>query len=129
MIPRRKSSEPWVSRTRRITRKSRPRQFEINYSYGEVVAAADQIQLYKLICRRWPQHGFTACFLRSPWSASTGSGMHTNVSISKEGKNLFWDPKGEDKLSKMGWNSWTASHPRKRHLPVVQFQRERLSPA
>jgi glutamine synthetase len=29
--------------------------------------------------------------------------MHTNVSISKNGKNLFWDPKGEEKLSKSGW--------------------------
>ena len=29
--------------------------------------------------------------------------MHTNVSISENGKNLFWDPKGEEKLSKMGW--------------------------
>ena len=29
--------------------------------------------------------------------------MHTNVSISKGGKNLFWDPKGEEKLSKLGW--------------------------
>src|SRR5579864_8618152 len=29
-----------------------PSQFEINYTYGEVVAAADQIQLYKLICRQ-----------------------------------------------------------------------------
>ena len=29
-----------------------PSQFEINYSYAEVVAAADQIQLYKLICRQ-----------------------------------------------------------------------------
>jgi len=29
--------------------------------------------------------------------------MHTNVSVSKEGKNLFWDPKGEEKLSKFGW--------------------------
>src|ERR1700680_1696755 len=29
-----------------------PSQFEINYGYGEVVAAADQIQLYKLICRQ-----------------------------------------------------------------------------
>jgi glutamine synthetase len=29
--------------------------------------------------------------------------MHTNVSISKGGTNLFWDAKGEEKLSKMGW--------------------------
>src|SRR6202163_3898551 len=29
-----------------------PSQFEINYGYGEVVAAADQIQLYKLIWRQ-----------------------------------------------------------------------------
>jgi glutamine synthetase len=29
--------------------------------------------------------------------------MHTNVSISKDGKNLFWDPKGQEKLSAMGW--------------------------
>jgi glutamine synthetase len=32
-----------------------------------------------------------------------GNGMHTNVSISKNGKNLFWDPKGEEKLSKAAW--------------------------
>jgi len=32
-----------------------------------------------------------------------GSGMHTNVSISKGGKNLFWDAKGEEKLSKLGY--------------------------
>jgi glutamine synthetase len=62
-----------------------PSQFEINYSYGEVVAAADQIQLYK------------------PVVGVNGNGMHTNVSISKDGKNLFWDPKGEEKLSKLGW--------------------------
>ena len=29
--------------------------------------------------------------------------MHTNVSVSKDSKNLFWDPKGEEKLSKFGW--------------------------
>jgi glutamine synthetase len=28
--------------------------------------------------------------------------MHTNVSIAN-GKNLFWDPKGGEKLSKAGW--------------------------
>jgi glutamine synthetase len=81
-----------------------PSQFEINYSYGEVVAAADQIQLYKLICRQVATNmGFTACFLPKPVVGVNGSGMHTNVSISKNGKNMFWDPKGEEKLSKAGW--------------------------
>jgi len=81
-----------------------PSQFEINYSYGEVVAAADQIQLYKLICRQVANKmGFTASFLPKPVVGVNGSGMHTNISISKGGKNLFWDPKGEEKLSKLGW--------------------------
>jgi glutamine synthetase len=81
-----------------------PSQFEINYSYGEVVAAADQIQLYKLICRQVAtKMGLTACFLPKPVVGVNGNGMHTNVSISKNGKNLFWDPKGEEKLSAMGW--------------------------
>ena len=81
-----------------------PSQFEINYGYGEVVAAADQIQLYKLICRQVARNmGLTASFLPKPVVGVNGSGMHTNVSISGDGKNLFWDPKGEEKLSKLGY--------------------------
>ena len=82
-----------------------PSQFEINYGYGEVVQAADQIQLYKLICRQVATNlGLTACFLPKPVVGVNGNGMHTNVSVSKDGKNLFWDPKGEEKLSKTGWD-------------------------
>src|ERR1700693_2880134 len=81
-----------------------PSQFEINYGYGEVLPAADQIQLYKLICRQVATHmGLTASFLPKPVVGVNGSGMHTNVSISKGGKNLFWDAKGEEKLSTFGW--------------------------
>ena len=81
-----------------------PSQFEINYGYGEVVAAADQIQLYKLVCRQVAtKMGCTASFLPKPVVGVNGSGMHTNVSVSKGGKNLFWDSKGDEKLSKMGW--------------------------
>jgi len=82
-----------------------PSQFEINYSYGEVVAAADQIQIYKLICRQVATRmGLTASFLPKPVVGVNGNGMHTNVSISKNGKNLFWDPKGQEKLSQLGWS-------------------------
>ncbi len=81
-----------------------PSQFEINYSYAEVVAAADQIQIYKLICRQVAtKMGLTASFLPKPVVGVNGSGMHTNVSISKNGKNLFWDPKGEESMSRYAW--------------------------
>ena len=82
-----------------------PSQFEINYGYGEVVAAADQIQLYKLICRQVAtKMGMTASFLPKPVVGVNGSGMHTNVSVTKGGKNIFWDPKGQDKISPFAWD-------------------------
>ncbi len=81
-----------------------PSQFEINYNYSEVVAAADQIQLYKLICRQVARNmGLTASVLPKPVVGVNGSGMHTNVSVSKSGKNQFWDPKGEEKISECAW--------------------------
>jgi Glutamine synthetase len=81
-----------------------PSQFELNYSYGEVVAAADQIQLYKVVCRQVATGmGMTASFLPKPVAGVNGSGMHTNVSITRSGKNIFWDPKGEEKISKTAW--------------------------
>ena len=82
-----------------------PSQFEINYTYGDVVTAADQIQLYKLICRQVAtQMGMSASFLPKPVTGVNGSGMHTNVSITKDGKNLFWDPNGQEKISDMAWS-------------------------
>jgi glutamine synthetase len=81
-----------------------PSQFEINYGYSEVVAAADQIQIYKLICRQVAtKMGLTASFLPKPVVGVNGSGMHTNVSIMKNGKNVFWDPAGQEKMSSCAW--------------------------
>jgi glutamine synthetase len=61
--------------------------------------------LYKLICRQVARRmGLTASFLPKPVVGVNGSGMHTNVSVSKNGTNIFWDPKGEEKLSKFGWS-------------------------
>jgi len=52
-----------------------PSQFEINYGYSEVVAAADQIQLYKLLTRQIANNmGYTACFLPKPSWALTEAG-------------------------------------------------------
>lgn len=81
-----------------------PSQFEINYSYTEVVAAADTIQLYKLVCRQVAALlGMTASFLPKPIVGVNGSGMHTNISVSQNGVNLFWDANGEENLSDFAW--------------------------
>ena len=82
-----------------------PSQFEMNYSYTEACVAADQVQLYKLICRQVAQAmDMTASFLPKPVTGVNGSGMHTNVSLTRGGVNLFWDAAGEDNLSALGWS-------------------------
>ena len=81
-----------------------PSQFEMNFSYSEVLITADQVQLYKLLCRQVAANmDMTASFLPKPVIGVNGNGMHTNMSFNKAGKNLFWDPKGPDNLSKAGW--------------------------
>ncbi|RKH54411.1 glutamine synthetase [Corallococcus interemptor] len=81
-----------------------PSQFEMNFSYSEALVAADQIQLYKLLCRQVAaQQGLTASFLPKPVTGVNGNGMHINMSLSKNNKNLFYDKGGQDGLSAMGW--------------------------
>ncbi len=80
-----------------------PSQFEMNYKYAPALIAADRIQLYKLLCRQVAQSmGMTASFLPKPITGINGSGMHTNISVAKNGENLFWDGKGKDNMSDLG---------------------------
>lgn len=81
-----------------------PAQFELNYSYTDALIGADQIQLYKLVCRQIARNmGMTASFLPKPVVGINGSGMHTNLSIAKKGKNIFYDKKNTGLLSGFGW--------------------------
>ncbi len=81
-----------------------PSQFELNYSYTDALVAADQIQIYKFLARQVANNmGMTASFLPKPVTGINGSGMHTNISLTRDGKNLMWDAKGEEKLSAFGW--------------------------
>lgn len=81
-----------------------PSQFEINWSYTEALVAADQMQLYKMICRQVANlFGYTACFLPKPLVGVNGNGMHMNISIEKDGENQFFG-KEEHNLSNYAWN-------------------------
>lgn len=82
-----------------------PSQFELNFSYTDILQAADMIQLYKLVCRQIAHNmGYTVSFLPKPVVGINGNGMHINFSFSKNGKNIFYDKNGKDGLSKEAWD-------------------------
>ena len=79
-----------------------PSQFELNYKYCDALLAADQLQLYKLMARQVAADmNCTASFLPKPVAGISGSGMHTNMSISQNDTNLFYESCGEEGLSKL----------------------------
>ena len=83
-----------------------PSQFELNYRCAEALTACAQVQLYKLLARQIAaMNGLTACFLPKPMMKVNGSGMHANLSITHDGKNLMYDPDGPGHLSQFGWQS------------------------
>ncbi len=82
-----------------------PSQFEMNFEYAPALITADQIQIYKLICRQVACNmGLTASFLPKPVAGINGSGMHANLSLSKRGKNLFYEKNGREGPSDFGWS-------------------------
>ncbi|MBT4917798.1 glutamine synthetase [Candidatus Peregrinibacteria bacterium] len=77
-----------------------PAQFELNFKYSLALDTADQILLYKLLARQIAASmGLTASFLPKPIQELNGSGMHTNISLSKDGKNIFFDNHDDKNLS------------------------------
>lgn len=80
-----------------------PSQFEMNFKYAQALVAADRIQLYKLLCRQVAQGmGMSCSFLPKPITGINGSGMHTNISLARDGENLFYDENGEHSMSADG---------------------------
>ena len=77
-----------------------PSQFEMNYKYTDVLHAADQILIYKVVAKQIAKNmGMTACFLPKPVTSINGNGMHSNMSFQKNGKNIFYDKDGQHGLS------------------------------
>ncbi len=77
-----------------------PAQHEIDFKYGEAVHTADSIMTFKLAVKTIAQrHGLHATFMPKPKAFIAGSGMHINMSLEKDGQNVFFDPNGRDGLS------------------------------
>jgi glutamine synthetase len=78
-----------------------PAQHEIDLKYGEAMTTADNLMTFKLAVKTIAKHhGFFASFMPKPVSHASGSGMHVNMSLRKDGRNIFSDADDELGLSK-----------------------------
>ena len=73
-----------------------PGQNEIDFQYSDAMTAADNLITFrsavKVVAAR---NGLYASFMPKPIPGKSGSGMHTNISLSKNGENIFRAENGE----------------------------------
>lgn len=65
-------------------------QHELGITFGTLTQTADRVQIYKYVVQQVAHaYGKTATFMPKPIKADNGSGMHTHMSIWKNGKPTF----------------------------------------
>ena len=75
-------------------------QHEINYKYDSPMGTADKLITFKWIIRTIAANaGLVASFMPKPYWGINGSGLHTNVSVFKDGKNLFHRDSAADAIN------------------------------
>jgi glutamine synthetase len=75
-------------------------QHEIDFKYADALSTADNIMTFKFVVKTLAQKsGLHATFMPKPIFGINGSGMHTNMSLFKDGKNAFYDKDGKLGLS------------------------------
>ena len=81
-----------------------PAQHEVDFKYDEALVTADNIMTFKLAVKTIAKrHGFHATFMPKPKFGVNGSGMHINMSLMKDGINIFSDESDELGLSKSAY--------------------------
>ena len=71
-------------------------QQEIDFRFDDALTTADRVQTFKMVVREVARkHGLYATFMAKPVEGQAGNGMHTNMSLFKDGKNVFYDKDGE----------------------------------
>ena len=75
-------------------------QHEIDLKYADALTAADNIMTLKLAVKTLAQkNGLHATFMPKPLRDAAGNGMHINLSLFREGRNLFYDESDPQRLS------------------------------
>lgn len=81
-----------------------PAQHEIDLHYDEALTTADTIMTFRLAAKTVAKrHGLHATFMPKPRTGMHGSGMHINMSLCKNGVNIFYDESDKNGLSREGY--------------------------
>ncbi|MGV8144541.1 MAG: type I glutamate--ammonia ligase [Methanothermobacter sp.] len=77
-----------------------PGQHEIDFKFDNAMKTADAVITFKQAIKAIVDKlGYMVTFMPKPFFGVNGSGMHCHQSLFKDGKNLFFDPDGENQLS------------------------------
>jgi glutamine synthetase len=80
-----------------------PSQHEIDMRYASALDMADQTVTYRLVVKEVAaKHGVYATFMPKPLFGENGSGMHTHMSLFKDGRNQFFAGDDQYNLSETG---------------------------
>ncbi|MDO5155119.1 MAG: type I glutamate--ammonia ligase [Eubacteriales bacterium] len=78
-----------------------PAQHEIDFKYANALKAADNMMTFKLVVKSIAKkHGLFASFMPKPVYGVCGSGLHINMSLEKDGVNIFNDHSAANGVSK-----------------------------
>ena len=82
-----------------------PGQHEIDFQFSDASETADKVMTFKVAVRTIAKrHGLHATFMPKPKAGANGSGMHVNMYLMKDGRNIFSDPEDELGLSREGYS-------------------------
>ena len=77
-----------------------PGQHQIAFKEAEALQICDSIMTFKFAVRSIAKRfGLYATFMPKPKAGEAGSGMHFNISVYKDGKNILHDRKHKDEMS------------------------------
>ncbi len=80
-------------------------QHEIDFKYAGALDGADKIMTFKLAVKTLAQkNGLHATFMPKPVFGVAGSGMHLNMSLFKNGRNVFYDESDRRRLSQTAYS-------------------------
>ena len=81
-----------------------PAQHEIDFHYDDALSTADNIVTFRMVVKTIAKrHGLHATFMPKPKIETAGSGMHMDLSLWKDGKNIFRDDTDKNGMSQEGY--------------------------